>query len=109
MDVAAVVAMCAVEPEGVQEADSLSARFASSMRTAQDAFAEIIIIFIIIIIVIESSVITITACAAYGAGALSTCDGVLEHVETDRTCDQILHAVIDESRVISEIVRSEPF
>ena len=48
--------MCAMELESVQEADSLPARFAGSMRTTQGAFAEIIIViinFIIIIYVLE--------------------------------------------------------
>ena len=86
MDVAAVGAVRAVEPEGVQEADGLTTGSADSLRPTQGAPTEIISI---IVIDIDSTAVT-----TYSAGALCAGDGVVEHVEADGTCDEVHHAFV---------------
>ena len=87
----------AVEPEGVQEADFLMTGSAGSLRPAQGALTEISIIIVIdYIIVIDILLIDVdsTAVTTYSAGALCAGDGVVEHVEADGACDEVLHAFV---------------
>ena len=87
--------MCSVhtvEPEGVQEADGLTTGSAGSLRPAQGALTEISII-VNDILLIDVNVDS-TAVTTYSARALCAGDRVVEHVEADGTCDEVLHAFV---------------